>query len=552
MCASVVYFLLNYDFHIEYINTASFGQADALSRLIASNAESLETEDRVIAFVEAEVNAEHRGIVDTLPVNSTAIRRATMSDRHTTAVMKHVREGIWPKIDKTSPIWHFSNRRESLSITNDTLMFGKRIVIPESLRLRVLRTPHHAHPGTERMKKLARSYVYWPSMDKDTEQIVRNCTDCQAAAKNPVKTTLEPWPATSSPFERVHIDYAGPINDTYYLVVIDSYSKWTEILPTKSITTTATITLLNPIFARYGNPRTLVSDNGTQFTSSKFTKFCTSRGIRHLRSPPFHPQSNGQAERFVDIFKRALRKLRRERTTQDALQTFLMSYRSTPCTSSPNQLSPAENFIGRKMYTVLDLMIPTHPVAQPENTAALEKMKNQFNRHHGAKMKVFAPGDSVFVKDFRSKAAWTPGRVIARFRKVKYRVECNGQQWDRHANQLRRRDHPPQAFTSSTLLNFFELPSPAAQISPPSTLLSSLPILPAPQPLTPIAPASSSVAPSSSSTSTAQSSLARGHGSSVLLSADPGHVGQPLLRRSTRSTRKPIRLNMNPHAKAYK
>uniref|UniRef100_A0A8R1E2Q1 RNA-directed DNA polymerase n=1 Tax=Caenorhabditis japonica TaxID=281687 RepID=A0A8R1E2Q1_CAEJA len=415
-------------FNLEYINTASFGQADALSRLIASNAQSLETEERVIAHVEAEVNAEHRGIVEALPVNSTAIRRATISDRHISAVMKNVREGIWPKIDKTSPIWNFSNRRESLSITNDTLIT---------------------------------SYVYWPSMDKDIEQIVRNCTDCQAAAKNPVKTTLEPWPATSSPFERVHIDYAGPINDTYYLVVIDAYSKWPEILPTKSITTTATITLLNPIFARYGNPRTLVSDNGTQFTSSEFTKFCTSRGIRHLRSPPFHPQSNGQAERFVDTFKRALRKLRRERTTQDALQTFLMSYRSTPCTSSPNQLSPAENFIGRKMYTVLDLMIPTHPGAQPENTTALEKMKNQFNRHHGARMKVFAPGDSVFVKDFRSKAAWTPGRVIARFGKVKYRVECNGQQWDRHANQLRRRDHQPQAFTSSTLLDFFELPSPA-------------------------------------------------------------------------------------------
>uniref|UniRef100_A0A8R1EI79 Uncharacterized protein n=1 Tax=Caenorhabditis japonica TaxID=281687 RepID=A0A8R1EI79_CAEJA len=175
------------------------------------------------------------------------------------------------------------------------------------------------------------------------------------------------------------------------------------------------------------------------------------------------------------------------------------------------------------MYTVLDLMIPKHPVAQPENTTALEKMKNQFNRHHGANMKVFAPGDSVFVKDFRSKAAWTLGRVIARFGKVKYRVECNGQQWNRHANQLRRRDHQPQAFTSSTFLDFFELPSPAAQISPPSTLLPSLPILPAPQ----------------SSTS-------------VVSSAAPGNVGQPLLRRSTRSTRMPTRLNMNPHAKAYK
>uniref|UniRef100_A0A8R1EML3 RNA-directed DNA polymerase n=4 Tax=Caenorhabditis japonica TaxID=281687 RepID=A0A8R1EML3_CAEJA len=321
--------LLNYDFDIEYINTASFGQADALSRLIATNLANVESEDRVIASVEADLDAEHRGIIKNLPVNATTILKASKADPTITAVIKYVRDGNWPKLEKTSPVYQFFNRRESLSIINDTLMFGHRIVIPKSLRSRVLQTLHQAHLGTDRMKKLARSFVYWPNIDKDIENLVRNCVDCQAAAKNPVKTTLEPWPASSSPFERVHIDYAGPINGIYYLVVVDSFSKWPEILPTKSITATATIALLIPIFARFGNPKTLVSDNGTQFTASEFATFCASRGIRHLRSPPFHPQKLWpKPERLVDTFKTSTSKREKRRDdTRKLCKSFLMSYR---------------------------------------------------------------------------------------------------------------------------------------------------------------------------------------------------------------------------------
>ncbi|PIO72875.1 hypothetical protein TELCIR_05170 [Teladorsagia circumcincta] len=98
-----------------------------------------------------------------------------------------------------------------------------------------------------------------------------------------------------------------------------------------SIFSTATIQVMKDIFTKFENPTTLVTDNGTKFTSSQFALFCRSRGINHIRTPPFHPQSNGQAERFVDTFKRGLAKLKGEEPTVDALQTFLMAYRSTPC-----------------------------------------------------------------------------------------------------------------------------------------------------------------------------------------------------------------------------
>ncbi|PIO54612.1 integrase core domain protein, partial [Teladorsagia circumcincta] len=186
------------------------------------------------------------------------------------------------------------------------------------------------------MKMLARSYVYWPALDSDIEQLVKNCATCVEAAKNPVKAELSSWPKATSPWTRVHADFAGPLDGIYYLVVVDAYSKWPEILQMNTISTSATIKAMRRIFAQFGNPQTLVTDNGTQFTSASFTEFCRQRGIRHIRSPPFHPQSNGQAERFVDTFKRGLAKLKREGPSTEALQDFLMAYRATPCPSGPD------------------------------------------------------------------------------------------------------------------------------------------------------------------------------------------------------------------------
>ncbi|PIO67258.1 integrase core domain protein [Teladorsagia circumcincta] len=161
-------------------------------------------------------------------------------------------------------------------------------------------------------------------------------TTCAQLAKNPVKVELQSWPKPVTPWARVHADFAGPLDGNYYLVIVDAYSKWPEIIQMNSITTPATISVLTKVFAQFGNPQTLITDNGSQFTSTTFANFCRRRGIKHVRSPLFHPQSNGQAERFVDTFKRGLAKLKREEPTADALQAFLMTYRSTPCPSGPN------------------------------------------------------------------------------------------------------------------------------------------------------------------------------------------------------------------------
>ena len=111
----------------------------------------------------------------------------------------------------------------------------------------ILKEFHQEHPGIGRMKALMRSYTYWPNMDKD----IKTCKGCQLAAKAPpVKFT--PWPKTDVPWTRLHVDYAGPMNGNYYLIVVDSYSQWPEIFKCKRPTATVTKYFLTELFACFG------------------------------------------------------------------------------------------------------------------------------------------------------------------------------------------------------------------------------------------------------------------------------------------------------------
>ena len=93
------------------------------------------------------------------------------------------------------------------------------------------------------------------------------------------------------PWSRIHIDFAGPMDNLTFFVIIDAHSKWIEVFKMNSTTATATIQVLRTVFARFGIPESIVSDNGPQFTSSEFTEFCHVNGIHHVRVPPYHPSS---------------------------------------------------------------------------------------------------------------------------------------------------------------------------------------------------------------------------------------------------------------------
>ena len=116
------------------------------------------------------------------------------------------------------------------------------------------------------MKALIRRCVFWPNMEKEIEGKVKFCRGCAIAAKaSPVKFT--PWPKTDRPWLRLDIDFAGPIKGHNYLIVVDSFSKWPEMMKRKISTYSGTNRFLHELFSRFGIPDNIVSDNGTQFTA---------------------------------------------------------------------------------------------------------------------------------------------------------------------------------------------------------------------------------------------------------------------------------------------
>ncbi|XP_058817794.1 uncharacterized protein K02A2.6-like [Topomyia yanbarensis] len=430
--------LLSYDFEIKHISTQEFGYADILSRLIDPRAKP--DEDFVIASVQMEddISATVDAALNTLPITFKHLQAATNKDKQLQEVIPYVQTG-WPNTSKqvSSEIRPFYARKEALSVVRGCLTLAGRIVVPKMYQLSVLKSLHKGHPGQERMKAVMRSHVYWPGVDQDVENFTASCRACASVAKAPPKTLLSSWPQASYPWQRLHVDYAGPFEGHYFLIIVDSYSKWPEIIRTQTITSRTTIELMFETFARYGLPETIVTDNGTQFSSNQFKEFCESLGIVHIRTAPYHPQSNGQAERFVDTLKRSLRKILPEtqNSISKSLQIFLSTYRSTPNKSAPDGLSPAEILMGRKHRTTLDLLKPPVDFMPTKN----QNMENQFNRHHGAKRRNFEKGDRVFASTFKyGKRVWLAGTIIERVGSVNYNVLLDGSRLMRsHTNQLR-------------------------------------------------------------------------------------------------------------------
>ena len=85
-------------------------------------------------------------------------------------------------------------------------MWRIRVVIPMKLRDRVLEELHDGHLGIVKMKRLARSHVWWPGMDKEIEEVTYTCQGCQRMKENPKLSTLHPREFMEGPGKRIHID----------------------------------------------------------------------------------------------------------------------------------------------------------------------------------------------------------------------------------------------------------------------------------------------------------------------------------------------------------
>ena len=133
------------------------------------------------------------------------------------------------------------------------------------------------------------------------------CLACQLVKKAPPKAPLHPWAWPTAPWQRVHVDFAGPFAGKMFFIVMDAHSKWPEVHIMSSTTAAKTITVLQELFTRYGLPQQLVSDNGPQFVAEEFSTFLRLNGVKHIKCAPYHPASKGAAERMVQTMKQSLK-----------------------------------------------------------------------------------------------------------------------------------------------------------------------------------------------------------------------------------------------------
>ena len=440
-------FLSGYQFNIEYVNTKK-NIADYLSRSPLDpgmeDREHLETADAYINYVKEMQN--------TLPITLDHVRLQIEKDENLVKVRQYIIDG-WPdKIDENILKPYFI-RKDELSVESDCILWGLRLIIPEGLRKTVLSEIHKTHLGIVKMKGLARSYVWWPSLDKDLETIVKLCGQCLHYRNTPGKAPLINWDWPEEPWERIHMDFMGPVFKRQFLIISDAHSKWLECINMgTNISSSHTIEKIRPIFSRFGLPKVVVTDNGRTFISVEFENFLKMNGIRHATIPVGHPATNGQAENGVKICKLALKKALHSQSTlaslDQKLESFLLDYRNS--IHGTTGVSPAELMFGRKIRSRFDIINPfkkNSSLDTKENNKFKLKKKvdemqeKQQKYYKNSKRKTLGIGSFVMAKDYSipGKISWKKCKVIKKLGKRYWKIKVIGKLklfWKRHINQL--------------------------------------------------------------------------------------------------------------------
>ncbi|KAL0867464.1 hypothetical protein ABMA27_008251 [Loxostege sticticalis] len=301
--------------------------------------------DEVCAVVREAVRATSRHISDVQFIN---IQKHTEIDDELVQLKKYILQG-WP-IDKNKVVevartyWTF---KESLSVAYGLVWKDNRVVIPRSLRKEMLNKIHLGHMGLEKCKLRAREAVFWPNINKDLSNLISNCDVCLSHRKNNQKEELKPHEIPDRPWAKVGVDLFQ-LKGRDYLLLVDYYSKFFEIVELQYTTAEHVINCLINIFSRQGIPNVVMSDCGPQFSSFKFKEFSRQWQFCHVTSSPYYPQSNGQIERTIQTVKNIMIKTSEDGTDY---RLALLECLNTPLDS--DLASPAELLQSRKLRGIV-------------------------------------------------------------------------------------------------------------------------------------------------------------------------------------------------------
>ena len=144
--------------------------------------------------------------------------------------------------------------------------------------------------------------MWWPGISKQLEKLVSGCPNCIKFRVQRAESII-PSPLPNLPCQKIGTDLFE-WDKTTYLLIIDYYSRWIEIVKLTGLSANSVIKRTKSIFARYGIPETVISDNGPQFSSEAYAQFAREYGFKRATSSPNHPQGNGEAERGVQTIKK--------------------------------------------------------------------------------------------------------------------------------------------------------------------------------------------------------------------------------------------------------
>ena len=395
-------------------------------------------------------------------------KRAQSEDPQCQMVLQYCQDG-WPSEQDVDPsVRAYWDVQGELTVGDGLLLRGHRIVVPKALQKETLGKLHSGHQGMVRCRLRAKSSVWWPGLNKQLTDFVHNCPACAQMAR-PKKEPLLPTPLPDYPWQRIATDLFT-LSGNDYLVVVDYFSRYPEVIQLQSTTSKTIINTLKSLFARHGIPETVRSDNGPQYSSREFAEFAKTFQFKHVTSSPHYPASNGQAERTVQTIKNLLKK------AEDPF-VALLSYRSTPLPWCGR--SPAELLMGRIIRSTLpqttNSLIPHWPYLTEFRRVEYSfkaKQKEDHDRRHQTRDLPEIPKDTkVWVT---TNGHHTPGTTITNANTPRsYIVETPSGEIRRNRSQLNinpsippRQEHP----TTNDSQRIMTRTQTGTPISPPERL----------------------------------------------------------------------------------
>lgn len=257
------------------------------------------------------------------------------------------------------------------------------IVVPKAMQREIIKQAHDkGHFAVRKVEQLLKKEFWFDHVREKTEKVIRNCVPCILSERKSGKQ--EGWlhniPKGDSPLETYHIDHLGPMTNTkkgyaYLFVVIDAFSKFAWLYPTKSTTSDEVIARLTKQAAVFGNPRQIVSDRGTAFTSHVFRQYCKEQRIQHVLCTTGVPRGNGQVERLNRVVIPVLSKLSAPKVENwykhvDPVQQYLNSSQNRS-----TGFSPFELLVGKNMRLKDDLVL--RELIEAEHRMQIQESRNQ-------------------------------------------------------------------------------------------------------------------------------------------------------------------------------